>query len=93
MNANKLADELDSCDEYEMVEFVRTAKVATMLRQQQEKLTKYELRNEEQRNRIARLEAKTELTDEEITAIWQTDECYQKAQNFARAILKKSGEK
>lgn len=34
-----------------------------------------------------------ELTDEEITAIWQTDECYQKAQNFARAILKKANEK
>ena len=34
-----------------------------------------------------------ELTDEEITAIWQTDECYQKAQNFARAILRKAQEK
>ena len=34
-----------------------------------------------------------ELTDEEITAIWQTDECYQKAQVFARAILKKANEK
>jgi hypothetical protein len=33
------------------------------------------------------------LTDEEITAIWQTDECYQKAQNFARAILKRASEK
>jgi hypothetical protein len=34
-----------------------------------------------------------ELTDEEITAIWQTDECYQKAQNFARALLRKAQEK
>ena len=34
-----------------------------------------------------------ELTDEEITAIWQTDECYQKPQNFARAILRKAQEK
>jgi hypothetical protein len=34
-----------------------------------------------------------DLTDEEITAIWQTDECYQKAQNFARAILRKAQEK
>ena len=34
-----------------------------------------------------------ELTDEEITAIWQTDECYQKAQAFARAILRKAQEK
>ena len=33
-----------------------------------------------------------ELTDEEITAIWQTDECYQKAQAFARAILRKAQE-
>jgi hypothetical protein len=35
MNANELADELESCDEYEMVEFVRRTKVSTMLRQQQ----------------------------------------------------------
>lgn len=33
-----------------------------------------------------------ELTDEEITAIWQTDECYQNAQAFARAILRKASE-
>lgn len=32
------------------------------------------------------------LTDEEITAIWQTDECYQNAQAFARAILRKASE-
>ena len=34
-----------------------------------------------------------ELTDEEITAIWQTDECYQNAQAFAKAILRKASEK
>ena len=33
-----------------------------------------------------------DLTDEEITAIWQTDECYQNAQAFARAILRKAQE-
>ena len=37
--------------------------------------------------------APKELTDEEITAIWQTDECYQNAQAFTRAILKKAREK
>ena len=33
------------------------------------------------------------FSDEEITAIWQTDECYQNAQAFARAILRKAQEK
>jgi FtsZ-binding cell division protein ZapB len=34
-----------------------------------------------------------ELTDEGITAVWQTDECYQNAQAFARAILRKAQER
>ena len=59
MNANELADVMEKysvagfqyplCDEFKQA--------ATMLRQQQEKLTKYELRHEEQRKRIDELEA------------------------------------
>lgn len=92
MNANELADCLEMTPVAKKFQATQL-EAAAMLRRQQEKLTKYELRNEKQRNRIAHLEAKTELTDKEITAIWQTDECYQKAQNFARAILKKANEK
>lgn len=56
MNANELADWL----EYKsaLTEYSCVKEAAKQLRQQQEKLTKYELRNEEQRNRIAHLEAK-----------------------------------
>ena len=64
MNANELADRLiDYHDSF------LAKDCATMLRQQQEKLTKYELRHAEQRKRIEELEAKT-LTDEEILDIW-----------------------
>ena len=86
MNANELADELhkiyiqEAAECWDVVE-----EAATMLRQQQEKLTKYELRHVAQRDRIAILEmqhkqqqaeieslkAKT-LTDEEITEIFDT---------------------
>jgi DNA-directed RNA polymerase beta' subunit len=58
MNANELADKLlgSLTMEYDCDKYMEQA--ATMLRQQQEKLNKYELRNEEQRNRITYLEAK-----------------------------------
>ena len=58
MNANELADELERFESFNGDVFFGTC--AAMLRQQQEKLTKYELRNEEQRNRIAHLEAEIE---------------------------------
>ena len=81
MNANELADKLEQGH----WEGGTREQVATMLRQQQEKLTKYELRHVAQRDRIAILEmqhkqqqaeieslkAKT-LTDEEITEIFDT---------------------
>ena len=58
MNANELADELDWVCENHLIgignaDFKATA---TMLRQQQAKLTKYELRHAEQRKRIEELE-------------------------------------
>ena len=53
MNANELADELENT--YPFVGVMEIA--ATMLRQQQERLTKYELRHAEQRKRIDELEA------------------------------------
>ena len=82
MNANELADELDKCMEDGSTDLVCVEQAATMLRQQQEKLTKYELRHVAQRDRIAILEmqhkqqqaeieslkAKT-LTDEEISDV------------------------
>ena len=51
MNANELADELENT--YPFVGVMEIA--ATMLRQQQERLTKYELRHAEQRKRIDEL--------------------------------------
>ena len=56
MNANELADELDDCGKFFEDRLYKEA--ATMLRQQQAKLTKYELRNIAQCDRIAILEAK-----------------------------------
>jgi hypothetical protein len=62
MNANELADELK---EISLIADNHTKIVldiaATMLRQQQEKLTKYELRHAEQRKRIAELEAENKF--------------------------------
>ena len=63
MNANELADWIENGAPFGKYETAKQAVV--MLRQQQEKLNKYELRNEEQRNRIAHLEAKL---DEAIDA-------------------------
>ena len=54
MNANELADWLEN--EYEEV-FPNQQDIVDMLRQQQEKLNKYELRNIAQCDRIAILEA------------------------------------
>lgn len=53
MNANQLADwiETSAYGEYDSAK-----QAATMLRQQQDKLTKYELRHAEQRKRIDELE-------------------------------------
>ena len=81
MNANELANLLEVDSWYKLV---TREEIATMLRQQQEKLTKYELRHVVQRDRIAILEmqhkqqqaeiealkAKT-LTDEEIMVLYE----------------------
>ena len=58
MNANELADALDDvvANYIQMIADVDFSDVATMLRQQQAKLTKYELRHAEQRKRIEELE-------------------------------------
>jgi len=90
MNANELADRLiDYHDSF------LAKDCATMLRQQQEKLTKYELRHAEQRKRIEELEAKT-LTDEEILDIWYAmkdgSNNWTRYVDFARAILRKAQE-
>ena len=55
MNANELADELERPNNWQQ-ENNFTTRAATMLRQQQAKLTKYELRHAEQRKRIEELE-------------------------------------
>ena len=62
MNANELADEL----EQSALATHKSLEVATMLRQQQEKLTKYELRHAEQRKRIDELEAKVKQWKESL---------------------------
>lgn len=56
MNANEMADELAKVP-IEIFGKVRMIDVRAMLRQQQDKLTKYELRHAEQRDRIAILES------------------------------------
>ena len=57
MNANELADYMDNnVEAMLMSEQKYIDEAATMLRQQQEKLTKYELRHAEQRKRIEALE-------------------------------------
>ena len=53
--ANDLADELERPNNWQQ-ENNFTTRAATMLRQQQAKLTKYELRHAEQRKRIEELE-------------------------------------
>ena len=64
MNANELANEIM---EHYKAELPRGFNVnwmqesATILRQQQEKLTKYQLRHAEQRKRIAELEAENKF--------------------------------
>ena len=58
MNANELAEIIEHL---ENAKYIGASKAATMLRQQQEKLTKYELRHEEQRKRIDELEAQIKI--------------------------------
>ena len=84
MTANELADVLENDDRLWFVNENLMVKICAMLRQQQEKLTKYELRHVAQRDRIAILEmqhkqqqaeiealkAKT-LTDEEIMVLYE----------------------
>jgi len=69
MNANELADELDKCMEDGSTDLVCVEQAATMLRQQQEKLTKYELRHVAQRDRIAILEMQHKQQQAEIEAL------------------------
>ena len=105
MNANELADKLEQGH----WEGGTREQVATMLRQQQEKLNKYELRHVAQRDRIAILEmqhkqqqaeiealkAKT-LTDEEIKefiTVFPIIFTPMDLLGFARAILRKAQEK
>ena len=105
MNANELADKLEQGH----WEGGTREQVATMLRQQQEKLNKYELRHVAQRDRIAILEmqhkqqqaeiealkAKT-LTDEEIRefiTVFPIVFTPMDLLGFARAILRKAQDK
>ena len=65
MNANELADKLEQGH----WEGGTREQVATMLRQQQEKLNKYELRHVAQRDRIAILEMQHKQQQAEIEAL------------------------
>ena len=65
MNANELADKLEQGH----WEGGTREQAATMLRQQQEKLTKYELRHVVQRDRIAILEMQHKQQQAEIEAL------------------------
>jgi hypothetical protein len=63
MTASELADELERPNNWQQ-ENNFTTRAATMLRQQQERLTKYELRNIYQCDRIAILEAQLRKAQE-----------------------------
>ena len=63
MNANELADELEIAQGNNNADELIPEAIA-MLRQQQEKLTKYELRNIAQCDRIAILEAQLKKANE-----------------------------
>ena len=65
MNANEIADKLEQGH----LEGGTREQAATMLRQQQEKLTKYELRHVVQRDRIAILEMQHKQQQAEIEAL------------------------
>jgi hypothetical protein len=98
MNANELADELESCRDYELPEFVH--KTAVMLRQQQSEIAelKHMNRNWQISENILLLELEKlqhrELTDEEITAcIDESEPDTADMIRFARAILRKAQEK
>ena len=67
MNANELAD-IQAFKTEELTIWERNT-TATMLRQQQEKLTKYELRHVAQRDRIAILEMQHKQQQAEIEAL------------------------
>jgi len=66
MNANELADKLENKDRLWSVDEKLMVKTCAMLRQQQEKLTKYELRHVAQRDRIAILEMQHKQQQAEI---------------------------
>jgi len=68
MNANELADELED-DYWDSRAKKVMLESAKMLRQQQEKLTKYELRHVAQRDRIAILEMQHKQQQAEIEAL------------------------
>ncbi len=104
MNANELADELEKVvDVRHYASEVLRKEVVKMLRQQQERLTKYELRHAEQRKRIAELESHPvkELTisivdiDNLIDQFWYSDDAgfHFHYYDFASAILRKAQEK
>ena len=69
MNANELADVLENDDRLWFVNENLMVKICAMLRQQQEKLTKYELRHVAQRDRIAILEMQHKQQQAEIEAL------------------------
>jgi len=66
LNANELAELIGHL---ENAKYVGASKAATMLRQQQEKLTKYELRHVAQRDRIAILEMQHKQQQAEIEVL------------------------
>ena len=101
MNANELADDSKNISNtIEALEWVQ--KAVPMLRQQADKLNKYELRHAEQRKRIEELEKglipdltplyahPAELTDFEIM---QISAGYPDRLYFAKALLRKAQEK
>ena len=82
MNANELADELEQGH----WEGGTREQAATMLRQQQEKLTKYELRHVVQRDRIAILEMQHKQQQVEIEKLKQTIDANNLSQNIGQFV-------
>ena len=90
MNANELADWVERQGNGGAGNM--HSQTATMLRQQQEKLTKYELRHVVQRDRIAILEMQHKQQQAEIELL-NAKLAYMFEQEIKSAILRKAQEK
>jgi hypothetical protein len=92
MNANELADGLEDCEPYNIMDTHLFKAVATMLRQQQVEIEALKQSKSYDNNKV-----NFELTQDEILDIWYAmkddSNNWTRYVDFARAILRKAQEK